>query len=381
MWRALRTLLREPPPPRPTQPSSLDGGLALVGAALVLVEGALREGLALRGLQVLVGLGIAASLRWRRVSPLPALTVGFGLADVLTAVQVARGVALPGLASNAAVLLLPYALLHYGAWREVAAGIGVVLLTYLAAFGAGEMRGREDAIGALVVMLFPAALGAVARYRDVAHRGEVAHAQLRERQMLARELHDTVAHRMAAIVIQAQAARAVAGRRPEAAATALGAIEGEAARGLAELRSLVGALRDDAGAAPGAGDCVEAIEALVRDAGALVSFTRAGDLAGLPPAVALALQRIARESIHNARRHARGATRIEVRLAGEADAVRLTVRDDGARVDAAAGARAAFGLVGMRERATLLGGTLDAGPHPAGGWQVEAALPRDGASL
>ena len=103
----------------------------------------------------------------------------------------------------------------------------------------------------------------------------------------------------------------------------------------------------------------------------------AGDLDDLPPAVAAAVYRLAQESITNARRHARHATHVTVALTGDGDQVRLTVDDDGS-TGAASRAPAGYGLVGMRERATLLGGSFHAGPAADRGWRVEAVLPRTG---
>ena len=379
MWRALRTQLGEPHPPRPIRPSTLDVAIAAVGVVLVLVEAVAHDGLALPTLQIAAALSVSVTLAWRRVRPLAALLVAFALANLLSLVEIVLALPDLGLYTSALVLLLPYALLRYAAWREVAIGLAVVLATYAVATIGGELRGSEEAIGGLVVLLFPAALGASLRFRELAQRRDVQHAQLRERQMLARELHDTVAHHVSAIVIQAQAARAVSSKRPEAVVEALAAIEGEAMRSLAELRSLVGALRDDEASStlvPQAG--VDAIGALVEEAGVRATLERVGDLAQLAPAVELALHRIARESLHNARRHARGATRIDVRVVAEGGSVRLTVFDDGQPSRSTARSRG-FGIIGMTERAVLLGGTLLAGPTSAGGWKVEAVLPRRGA--
>jgi signal transduction histidine kinase len=308
---------------------------------------------------------------------MPAHVAAFSLANVVTLALRALGRPEQPLYSSGFILLLPFALLRYGSGRDAAIGLSVMLGSYAISAATGELRTMTDAIGALVVLFFPAALGASARFRERAHRVELERAQMRERQMLSRELHDTVAHHVAAIVIQSQAASAVFAARPDAARAALGAIEREASRALLELRSLVGALRDDGPAALAPQGTASAIEALVRETGEHASFEQAGELDALSPSVGLALHRIARESLHNARTHARGATRIDVRLAAEGDTVRLVIENDG---DApAAPSRGGFGLVGMTERATLLGGTLDAGPRPAGGWRVVAVLPRDGA--
>jgi len=104
-----------------------------------------------------------------------------------------------------------------------------------------------------------------------------------------------------------------------------------------------------------------------------------GDLDALNPVVAAATYRIAQESVTNALRHARNATRIEVQVAGGENAVELTVCDDGEPVHASHVAPG-YGVVGMTERAALLGGTLAAGPGPDRGWLVDAVLPREGPS-
>ena len=140
---------------------------------------------------------------------------------------------------------------------------------------------------------------------------------------------------------------------------------------------MVGVLREgeEPDLAPQRG--VADLERLARGVGdrPRVEVELSGDLDDLRPSVEAAIYRIAQESITNAVRHARHATRIDVRVAGDDDCVRLTVRDDG---DAGSAGRssAGYGLVGMAERATLLGGTLEAGPSPDRGWTVNAVLPR-----
>ena len=106
-------------------------------------------------------------------------------------------------------------------------------------------------------------------------------------------------------------------------------------------------------------------------------MTLAGELDDLSPAVGAAIYRLAQESITNARRHARHATHVAVAVTGDDDQVRLTVDDDGS-TGVASRAPAGYGLIGMHERATLLGGTFHAGPTADRGWRVEANLPRTG---
>ena len=226
-------------------------------------------------------------------------------------------------------------------------------------------------------LLFPAALGAAVRYQTTARLRELDQVKLREREQLARELHDTVAHHVSAIAIRAQAGRVVAPSDPGAAVDALNVIEEEASRTLAELRGMVGVLREseEPDLAPQRG--LADLEGLAHRVGdrPRVEVHLSGDLDDLGPSVQAAIYRIAQESITNAVRHARHATRISVGVAGDHDCVRLTVRDDG-DTSSAGRISAGYGLVGMTERATLLGGTLEAGPSPDSGWAVNAVLPR-----
>jgi signal transduction histidine kinase len=182
---------------------------------------------------------------------------------------------------------------------------------------------------------------------------------------------------VSAIAVRAQAGRTLAATQPAAAVDALEVIEEAASRTLAELRAIVAALRDgdEADLAPQRGVADIARLAAAAD-GPRVDVELAGDLDGLQPIVGAAVYRIAQESITNALRHARHATRIDVRVTGERDCVRLTVLDDG---EPGVTAPPGYGLAGMIERAALLGGTLEAGPRSARGWLVTATLPRSGA--
>jgi len=187
--------------------------------------------------------------------------------------------------------------------------------------------------------------------------------KLLEREQLAREL---------------QAGRVVASSDPAAALDALAVIEAEASRTLTEMRAMVGALRhgEEPDLAPLRG--VAQLEALTTAAEdrTHVDVELSGDLDGLRPSVDAALYRLAQESITNALRHARHATRIRVTVHGEDDCVRLTVGDDGDPGPFDPRSSSGFGLIGMAERAKLLGGTLDAGPNRNRGWTVQAVLPR-----
>src|SRR3954465_10629245 len=192
-------------------------------------------------------------------------------------------------------------------------------------------RSQGNRIGAYGFFLFAAALGAAIRYRTKIHIRDIDQAKAREREQLARELHDTVAHHVSGIAIQAQAGRAVAASQPERAVEALAVIEDAATRTLTELRAIVGVLRatQGTGFAPQPG--VAEVEHLATGAKTrpCVEGTLSGEFDDLSPAVGAAIYRLAQESVTNARRHARHATRVVVAVTGEADGVRLTIDDDG----------------------------------------------------
>jgi signal transduction histidine kinase len=236
-----------------------------------------------------------------------------------------------------------------------------------------------DTIGGVVVILLSCAIGFAVRYAGELRAEEAAGLRSREREELARELHDTVAHHVSAIAVRAQAGRVVGAERPGAALDALSVIEEEAARALDEMRSMVGTLRSRDGAELTPQQGVRDLHRLERRASATgpsVQVTTSGELEGLRAPVDAACYRVAQESITNALRHARGATEVQVHVDGDDERVRVTVLDDGRTAGATGVPMSGFGLIGMAERVTLLGGTFVAGPGAAGGWTVEATFPR-----
>jgi signal transduction histidine kinase len=306
--------------------------------------------------------------------------VAFATIHTVQLMKIVVGVEWTELDTFAFMLLLPYSLFRWGAGRECAIGLVLFPVAFaLIPFSSG-VTSVGDAIGAGTVLLFPAVLGASVRFRASSHLRELDQVKLLEREQLARELHDTVAHYISAIAIQAQAGRTLAPTQPQAAVTALNVIEEAAARTLTELRGMVRILRQDEPALlapqPGLGD----IERLADNAGDKlpVDLALSGDLEDLNPSVEAAIYRVAQESITNAVRHARQATRIYVSVVGNDNFVHLTVSDDGVRARFDPGASSGFGLVGMAERAALLGGTFAAGPGADEGWTVETVLPRNG---
>ncbi len=286
------------------------------------------------------------------------------------------GVPSIGLYMMATIVLLPYSLVRWGSGREIGIGLGIIVVAGILGTAA-EFTGIGDAILGGVFLLSPVPIGAAVRYWATSRARELDQVRLREREQLARELHDTVAHHVSAIAIRAQAGRVVAASHPEAAMDALAVIEAEASQTLAEMRLMVGNLREDDAVALAPQQGVADLERLTRSDRPRVELKLSGDLEDLGPSVGAAIYRIAQESITNAVRHARHATVIEVRVVGDdPDVVRLTISDDGegSTVRTPLG----YGLVGMNERATLLGGSFEAGPGPDRGWTVQAVLPRTG---
>ncbi len=208
-----------------------------------------------------------------------------------------------------------------------------------------------------------------------------------ERNHIARELHDVVAHRVSMMTVQAGAARMVAAEDPQEALEAMAAVEQAGRQALDELRHLLGVLRPDAdrdglGPQPRLADLHQLVEQ-VREAGLDVSVT-GGVPAALPARVELSAYRIVQEALTNVLKHSGPRTRTEVRLSCDSSGLTIEVLDDGrgaAVQSVSAGAHGGVpghGIVGMRERALLLGGSLDAGPRPGGGFRLAAHLPTGG---
>ena len=203
-----------------------------------------------------------------------------------------------------------------------------------------------------------------------------------ERLRIARDLHDVVAHTMATINVQATAAAHVLASQPEAAAEALQIIRVASKDGLRELRAILNLLRqgdeaDPTQPAPGLAQLDTLIAGAVK-AGLPVTVTRTGQARPLPAEVDLAAYRIVQESLTNAIRHAGPAT-ATVSLGYDDTGLRIDVTDTGWGASTGGGSGPAgssgHGLTGMRERAAAIGGEVQAGPAPGGGFRVTARLP------
>jgi signal transduction histidine kinase len=210
---------------------------------------------------------------------------------------------------------------------------------------------------------------------------EAARAVAEERARIARELHDLVAHSMGVIVIQAQGASRALDTAPQQARAALASIEAAGRTGMAEMRRLLGLLttESDAGTTPQPTlKEIPDLVARVRDAGLQVDLTVEGAVRDLQPGIELTGYRVVQEAMTNVLKHA-GRSAVEVRLSYQADCLEVEVRDHGSQGTVAAPVeKGGHGLVGMRERVGLYGGTLRAGVRPDGGYGVHARLPVDG---
>ncbi|UZN02817.1 sensor histidine kinase [Cellulomonas sp. S1-8] len=371
----LRAAWTDAAPPRPPTRRGQEAVVVGLPAAAVVLEGVLRPELDAYPWAVAAVAGLVLTLLWRRTRPLPALLVAvLGMSVVTDAAGV------PDLYSSVFVLGLVYAVARWGSGRAALTG-GAAMLGYAAVVSVVDGQTAGDTVGGLAVVGASLTLGAAMRLRDKARRRALHEVRLLEREHLARDLHDTVAHHVSAIAVRAQAGLAVAPQDPSAAAQALVVIEAEASRALAEMRTIVRVLRRDASTSdastsdapaspsPRLGDVAD----LADDTSVpQVRVTLVGPLAEVTAPVGAALYRMAQEAVTNAHRHARDATLVAVTVRVEARVVHLDVRDDGTPASRGEG----YGLVGMRERAALLGGSCTAGVGPAGGWVVAATLPR-----
>ncbi len=370
-----RSYWTEPRATDRTGPSRRDWLLVAVVLGVAAIETIARDELVWSGASVIVIVGIALLLPWRRVHPLLVVALTFGTVSAVEIVALVRDVAWDGLNTGLFVLLLPYALTRWGSGREVGAGVLFMSVPVVLTAVAGDPIG--DTIGGGAVLLLACAVGFAVRYAGELRAQEIAGLRSREREELARELHDTVAHHVSAIAVRAQAGRVVAATRPEAAVEALSVIEEEATRALEEMRSMVGTLREGDGVDLRPQQGVRDLRRLEGDgAGSGPRVVVTIEVDELRPSVDAACFRLAQEAVTNALRHARQATVVQVRVDGDDDQVRVTVVDDGRGGTAPTASTPGFGLVGMAERAKLLGGTFAAGPRPDGGWAVEATLPR-----
>lgn len=364
---------REPAVPDPPRRVPYDWWLVGLMVVAAVTEYFANTELILRPWLTVLALALIPAMLFRRTHPLQSMAVVFITVNVTLMVVAVVWEYPEGPYSLAFLLIHVYALFRWGSGRDCAIGLVIMSAAYVVGL-VFDANGFGEAIGGLLVLLFPVELGIVFRLKHFSRLQAIDEVRSAEREQIARELHDSVAHHVSAIVIQAQAGRTLAATNPAAAVRALEVIEEAAARTLSDMRSMVGTLRgdDDAELAPQPG--LREIASLAGVVGGVDIAVDASQCPDAPLAVGTALYRIAQESVTNAVRHAAQASRVDVCVVREGEMVQLTVRDNG-RANSAEARPAGYGLVGMAERVRLLGGTLDAGPSPSGGWLVEAELP------
>jgi two-component sensor histidine kinase len=371
----LRAVWDEPRPPSPPGRVWRDWALLAVVVVAASLEGTLREDLPVRVLSIIVTVGLAPTLLWRRTHPFAMVALAFGISAAVDIGLIIADAPALEMVSMIYFLLLPYALFRWGSGRDATVGLAIILASATLGLFV-SWTGVGDLIGGMAVLSTSMVLGVSARTQHGARERRLEQAKSEERVAFARELHDTVAHHVSAIAIHAQAGRALAATQPGAPLEALQVIEAEATRTLTEMRAMVRMLRTQGPVdyAPQTG--VADLERLAgQPTGPQVEVSRSGDLGELSPAVDAAVFRIAQEAVTNARRHARNATRVDVRVVGNGTTVQLVIRDDGDPIRAGA-PEPGYGVTGMVERAALLGGTCIAGPSGERGWVVDATLPR-----
>jgi signal transduction histidine kinase len=382
---------------RPMVVDALLAGGLLVFSGLAIASGkepAEREPDALAWVLVFVS---ALPIAWRRKTPLWTITLTGAAAIVYETMDY------PDHSVNAfAVLIALYAVAAYAPRREslqAAAISAVALLAIIIANWEPEAT-IGDAVGNYFIFGTAWVAGDAVRSRrdriraleeravlaELSREEEALRAVAAERTRIARELHDVIAHSVSVMVVQAGAARRMLQRDepdPDKAIEALASVENVGRESLTELRRLLGVLRKDDDRSFGRvpQPSIRFVEALVtqaRDAGLDVDLVVEGETKDLSPGVDLTAYRIVQEALTNTIKHAGPAVHAEVHVCYRPAAVEVVVTDDGRGADGERGG--GHGIVGMEERVSLFGGTLQAGNRPGGGYQVRALLPFEAVS-
>jgi signal transduction histidine kinase len=322
----------------------------------------------------------------------------FSPAGAALAVTVAgvMSVALFHSLTAAGVLAQVVALYRVGRRDVNPVAVSALSLPYLILALAGPRPGASE-VGVLTVVL--AALGPAASWSAVAARARaeihtrslaqeslagtlLEHTARGERARIARELHDVVAHHISMVVVQSESARLAVPGMPHAGAQRLSAIGDTARTALSEMRRLLGVLRADLDTTsiptaltpqPGLAQLNDLLDAARDASNTAARLILRGPRIAVDPTVELVAYRITQEALTNARRHAPGAA-VDVELCYRGQVLQLRIRDNGPG-PGATGSRDGMGLTGMRERANAVGGHLQTGAAPGGGFLVEATLP------
>ncbi|MPZ94662.1 MAG: hypothetical protein GEU96_07035 [Propionibacteriales bacterium] len=380
---------------RQTEPLAVDAGSharflvpprvdILIAAAFVLLtvaEALFSSGVRSPVLHLVVAGLAMATLAWRRSFPL-----------VVATAVIASNIAVNPNDQFSTLLGLVLVAFSIGSYTEPPRcylGLAIVLVPFVAAMA---LEGLEpsDIAAALVFLVGPWAVGGVVRQRAASTEEALARADRLERERevqaaavaqeertrIARELHDIVSHSISVVTIQTQAVRRRLGPEHAKEAHDLANVEATAREAMAEMRRLFGVLRTDGEAPsltpqPGLSELDRLLDQ-VRSAGLQVDITTDGAAVDLPPGVDLAAYRIVQEALTNALRHS-GATRATVVVRFAPTRLDVEVADDGRGISGPT--TGGHGLVGVRERVALYGGTIDVSTGPTGGVTLSASLP------
>jgi signal transduction histidine kinase len=334
--------------------------------------------------ELAVGAAVCALALFRGRNRVLACAAGLAVCGAAcVACDVARLPSQPGFAAALGLLVLGAAGVRVAA--PLPAALVAVAGTAVLVAGRFTLRGEYIvALSFLGVLAWGGALavGAWMRLLDIRRRLVIDTARRGERMELARELHDVVAHHVAGIVVQAQAARIVAAKRPETMEETLAGIESAGNDALAAMRRVVSLLRDpgDAGGVTPSPEQLSDLVSRFADRGPAVQLRLAGSGGpSWPLEVTATVYRIVQEALTNVILHAPDAASVTVTVEEASSGVTVEVTDDAPRRGLSGSPLFApgggHGLTGMRERAEALGGTLSAGPGPDGGWTVAAKLP------
>ena len=323
------------------------------------------------------------SLAFRRRFPLVVVAVCFGA----LATDTWAGVPLSQPATPIAwIVISQYTVARHCAWRKSLIGLGLGL----AIFATTLAKDSSDLVFGTIVILTPWVVGLAMRSRvsesielaarasDLERRREddAREAAVAERARIARDLHDVIAHSVSVMVVQAAAAAEVVRADPEQAAVALRHVQDTGRSALTEMGALLGILRehgDEIGMAPQPGLAdLDGLVEQARLAGQIVQLRVDGRPVALSPGVELSIYRVVQEALTNTRKHSAAASSV-VSIRYAADRVLVEITDDGTPVRGGYGGN--HGIVGMRERVAVYGGTLNAGPAAAGGYVVHASMP------
>ena len=374
-------------PPRPgrswslPRPGRLDVSIALAFLLLVVAEAALSPDVPSPLLHVTVAGAAMAALAYRRRAPL-----------VVAAVVAVANFGLNPEGQFSTLLSLVLVTFTVGAETDPPRsyyGLGIVLLPFVALL---TYEGLEpsDLAAALVFLIGPWGVGSATRQRTRRTEQAVARAEqlerdrereaeaaaAEERTRIARELHDIVSHSISVVTVQTQAVRRRLGPEQAREAADLEAVEAAAREAMVEMRRLFGLLRHHGDAPalapqPGLGQLDSLLEQ-VRAAGLPVELTRRGDAYEPPAGIDLAAYRIIQEATTNALRHS-GAGRVKVQVDHQPTHLGIVVEDDGRGMPG--GPHHGHGLIGIRERVTVCGGTLSITRGRAGGTRIQVELP------